>query len=200
MAIFQWTDDYRTGLDAVDRQHQRLVAILNGQDEARAMCSDSRMVLELLGGLAAHTQYHFDGSGMPNGLVGEAIPLGARILSVVRDYDLFLEGRISGKPMTASEAQDQVRRLRGRKFDPRVVNALLHLVGEVKDTVYRPVIEASPVDLMPGMDVVEVTFDGKVFLRDVVLTAESRFGTRSSPCGTTPTAYWTGSAWIRRWK
>lgn len=113
----------------------------------------------------------FDGSGVPSGLVGEGIPLGARILAVVRDYDLYLEGRISGRPMIASEAQGQLRRLRGRRYDPQVVDALLRLVGEVKNAVYRPVIEASALELVPGMEVVEVTYDGKVFLRDVVLTA-----------------------------
>lgn len=59
MAVFQWTDDYRTGLEAVDQQHRRLVAMLNDLDEARAIGSDSRVVLELLDGLAAYAQYHF---------------------------------------------------------------------------------------------------------------------------------------------
>ncbi len=114
----------------------------------------------------------FDGSGVPQGLRADAIPLGARILAVIRDYDLLLEGRITGKPMTVSEAQDQLRRLRGKKYDPKVVDSLLRLVGEVKDQVYRPVIDASPLDLVAGMEVVEITYGGQVFLRDVVLTEE----------------------------
>lgn len=111
-----------------------------------------------------------DGSGTPNGLMGEEIPLGARILSVVRDYDLLMEGVITGKLMTASEAQDQLRRLRGKKYDPAVVDAIIELVGEVKDSVYRPVVKASPLDLVPGMEVVEITYGGEVFLRDVILS------------------------------
>jgi response regulator RpfG family c-di-GMP phosphodiesterase len=125
---------------------------------------------------AAHLialQYEcFDGSGVPNGLIGGDIPLGARLLAVVRDYDLLLEGHITGRVMVASEAQDQLRRLRGKKYDPAVVDALLHFVGEVKDQVYRPVVEASPMNLVPGMEIVEVTYGGQAFLRDVVLSAE----------------------------
>jgi response regulator RpfG family c-di-GMP phosphodiesterase len=114
----------------------------------------------------------FDGSGVPNGLAGDDIPIGARLLAVVRDYDLMLEGRISGKSMTTAEAQKQLRRLSGKKYDPKVVNALIQLVGKANTHDYRPVVEASPLDLIPGMEVVEVTYGGHVFLRDAVLTDE----------------------------
>ncbi len=114
----------------------------------------------------------FDGTGLPNGLTGEDIPLGSRLLAVVRDYDLMLEGRITGKSMTAQEAQDQLWRLSGKKYDPVVVKALVNSVGAVKDQVYRPIIEASTLDLVTGMEIAEVTYEGHVFLRDVVLTAE----------------------------
>jgi response regulator RpfG family c-di-GMP phosphodiesterase len=112
----------------------------------------------------------FDGSGKPAGLIGEKIPLGSRILAVVRDYDLYLEGKLTGKMLTASDAQGQLRRLRGKKYDPKVVDELLKLVGEVKDTVYRPTVEASFSDLVPGMEIIEVTHGDSVFLRDAVLT------------------------------
>jgi hemerythrin-like metal-binding protein/PAS domain S-box-containing protein len=59
MAIFQWTDNFRTGLDEVDQQHRRLVDMLNELDEARTIGGDTRLVLQLLDGLADYTQYHF---------------------------------------------------------------------------------------------------------------------------------------------
>jgi response regulator RpfG family c-di-GMP phosphodiesterase len=114
----------------------------------------------------------FDGSGVPNGLAGDDIPMGARLLAVVRDYDLMLEGHISGKTMTTAEAQNQLRRLSGKKYDPKVVNALIQLVGQAKAQSYRPVVEASPLDLIAGMEVVEIIYGGHVFLRDAVLTEE----------------------------
>jgi response regulator RpfG family c-di-GMP phosphodiesterase len=114
----------------------------------------------------------YDGSGIPNGLIGDDIPLGTRLLAVVRDYDLMLEGRTTGNAMRASEAQGQLRRLRGRKYDPDAVDALLQLVGPVSQQDYRPVIEASHLDLIPGMEIVEIIYGGQVFLRDVVLTEE----------------------------
>jgi response regulator RpfG family c-di-GMP phosphodiesterase len=114
----------------------------------------------------------FDGSGIPNGLAGDDIPIGARLLAVVRDYDLMQEGRISGKAMTTAEAQNQLRRMSGKKYDPLVVNMLIALVGEANIQGYRPVVEASPLDLTPGMEVVEIMYGGHVFLRDAVLTDE----------------------------
>jgi response regulator RpfG family c-di-GMP phosphodiesterase len=114
----------------------------------------------------------FDGSGTPNGLSGEDIPLGARLLAVLRDYDLLLEGRMSAKPMTATEAQKQLRRMSGKKYDPRVVDALMQLVGQVSDQDFRPVVDACLLDLTPGMEIVKIICDGRVFLRNTVLTDE----------------------------
>lgn len=136
------------------------------------------MVLKEIGtmqrasGLIAQQFEAYDGSGVPGGVAGEEIPLGARILAVVRDYDLYLEGRITGHPMSACEAQDQLRRLRKKKYDPAVVDALLTLVGKVKDSIYRPVLEATPQDLIPGMEIVEILYGDRVFLREVILTPE----------------------------
>jgi hemerythrin-like metal-binding protein/PAS domain S-box-containing protein len=59
MAIFQWTDNFCTGLDEVDQQHRRLVDMLNELDEARTIGGDSRLVLQLLDSLADYTKYHF---------------------------------------------------------------------------------------------------------------------------------------------
>jgi response regulator RpfG family c-di-GMP phosphodiesterase len=113
-----------------------------------------------------------DGSGLPEGLAGEQIPLGARILAVVRDYDLMLEGAVTGKPMPPGEAQGQLRRLRGKKYDPSVLEALFAIVGEVSGTHYRRVIKVGLLDLVPNMEVAEVVVGAKVLLRDVVLTEE----------------------------
>lgn len=59
MSVFLWTDDFNTGLAAVDEQHRRLVDMLNELDEARTIGSDGQVVLDLLDRLVDYTRYHF---------------------------------------------------------------------------------------------------------------------------------------------
>lgn len=67
----------------------------------------------------------WDGTGYPDGLKGEEIPLTARILSVVDFYDAVREDRPYRKGMTAPEALRLVLEGRGTHFDPRVVDAFV---------------------------------------------------------------------------
>ena len=67
---------------------------------------------------------HWDGSGYPDGLKGEEIPIGARILSAVVCFDALLAGRQYQHPASLGEAIDQVESLAGKHFDPTVVAAL----------------------------------------------------------------------------
>jgi two-component system, NtrC family, sensor kinase len=59
LAIFQWSDRFNTGVDEVDRQHQRLMAMLNELDEARTLGGEAQVMLGLLDGLVDYTRYHF---------------------------------------------------------------------------------------------------------------------------------------------
>jgi hypothetical protein len=72
--------------------------------------------------------------------------------------------------MTTSDAQAQIRRLRGKKYDPQVVDAFIELVGKVTERSYRPVVNANLLDLAPGMEIAEVVSGTRVLLRDVVLS------------------------------
>jgi len=65
---------------------------------------------------------NWDGSGYPRGLSGEAIPLGARILSVVDCYDALTSDRPYRRRMTEQAALDILRERSGRMYDPRVVD------------------------------------------------------------------------------
>ena len=68
---------------------------------------------------------HYDGSGYPAGLAGEAIPLGARIFAVVDAFDAIT----SSRPYRAAQSEDaalqEIVKHRGAQFDPDVVDALL---------------------------------------------------------------------------
>ncbi len=67
---------------------------------------------------------HWNGAGYPDGLVAEAIPLGARIITVVDAYEAITTDRPYQKARDASWAIFELRRCSGSQFDPRIVDAL----------------------------------------------------------------------------
>lgn len=66
----------------------------------------------------------WDGSGYPNGLAGETIPIGARILSAVDCFDALASDRQYRKALPLNEAMTKVVADAGKSFDPRVVQIL----------------------------------------------------------------------------
>ncbi|MCG8471113.1 MAG: response regulator [Desulfobacterales bacterium] len=75
-----------------------------------------------------HHHERFDGSGYPDGLHGEAIPLLARILSVADAFDAMASGRTYRKKMSLAKVTEIIRQGSGMQFDPRVVDAYLTIV------------------------------------------------------------------------
>jgi HD-GYP domain-containing protein (c-di-GMP phosphodiesterase class II) len=66
-----------------------------------------------------------DGSGYPHGLVGDAIPIEARVVAVADTYDVLISDRPYRKACSADEARRVVEREAGGHLDPRVVDALI---------------------------------------------------------------------------
>jgi diguanylate cyclase (GGDEF)-like protein/putative nucleotidyltransferase with HDIG domain len=75
-----------------------------------------------------HHHERFDGTGYPEGLTGEEIPLGARIIHVADALDSMLTTRIYRAARPADEAIDELRRGSGTQFCPRCVGALERLL------------------------------------------------------------------------
>lgn len=67
---------------------------------------------------------HFDGSGYPDGLAGDAIPLGARVIAVSVAFAAMTQPRPYREPVSPDEALAEIRHSSGSQFDPRVVEAL----------------------------------------------------------------------------
>ena len=67
---------------------------------------------------------HFDGSGYPDGLSGDSIPIGARTIAVAVAFAAMTEPRPHRGPIGPGEALAELRRCSGSQFDPRVVEAL----------------------------------------------------------------------------
>ncbi|MEW6049415.1 MAG: HD domain-containing phosphohydrolase, partial [Bacillota bacterium] len=79
--------------------------------------------------IAAVWHHHEDygGSGYPAGLIGEEIPLLARIIRVVDTYDAMTSPRPYRAAFTSAQAREELRRCAGQQFDPRVVDAFLKI-------------------------------------------------------------------------
>jgi diguanylate cyclase (GGDEF)-like protein len=78
--------------------------------------------------MVRHAHERWDGTGYPDGLAGDDIPLGARIVHACDAYDAMTRGRPYREPMSASEARDQLNVEAGAQFDQRVVAALLEVL------------------------------------------------------------------------
>jgi putative two-component system response regulator len=67
----------------------------------------------------------WDGSGYPDGLVGEAIPISARLMALADVFDALISRRSYKEPMSYEDARDLILAERGRHFDSDVVDAFL---------------------------------------------------------------------------
>jgi len=93
-----------------------------------------------------HHHERWDGAGYPDGLAGEEIPLGARIIHVADALDSMLTTRIYRAARPAEEALEELQRGSGTQFCPRCVGALERLLdaGEtVEPSFGSPVFAAA---------------------------------------------------------
>jgi putative nucleotidyltransferase with HDIG domain len=86
-----------------------------------------------------------DGSGYPDGLAGDTIPVGARILAVADAFDAMQRPVPFREPMSAYDAASEVVRVKGIQFDPMAVDAFIKVItkrglwsGALRDRVRMP--------------------------------------------------------------
>jgi len=83
--------------------------------------------------LIRHHHERFDGTGYPDGLGGEAIPLEARIFSVADSFDAMTSDRPYRGPIGIERALDEIRGGAGSQFDPEVVRAFVAMLEDPPD-------------------------------------------------------------------
>lgn len=86
--------------------------------------------LSNVGRLVRSSHERWDGDGYPDGLVGEEIPLGARVVAVCDAFDAMTSDRPYRARMTTEEAIAELRRQAGTQFDPEVVAAFCAQVDQ----------------------------------------------------------------------
>ncbi len=81
--------------------------------------------------LVPYVRYHqeaYDGRGYPEGLAGEAIPLGARIIRIADTFDALISDRPYRRGRTVTEAMGELRAMAGHALDPHLVDVFLQLL------------------------------------------------------------------------
>ncbi|MBN2119867.1 MAG: HD-GYP domain-containing protein [Candidatus Omnitrophica bacterium] len=73
----------------------------------------------------------WDGQGYPDGLRGEEIDIGARVILVADTYDAMTSGRPYRKPLKKEQAVEEIKNNSGRQFDPKVVEAFLQIISKI---------------------------------------------------------------------
>ena len=92
--------------------------------------------------IARHHHERWDGSGYPDQLAGEAIPLSARIMTLVDVYDALRARRPYKEPFSHERAMTIIGEESGRLFDPRIVYAF-RLVQEQFDAVHQRLVDSA---------------------------------------------------------
>ncbi len=82
--------------------------------------------------MVRHSHERWDGTGYPDGLAGEEIPLASRIILCADAFHAIRSDRPYRPGRTADEALTEVRRYAGEQFDPRVVEALVAIARDVR--------------------------------------------------------------------
>lgn len=81
-----------------------------------------------------HHHEYWDGTGYPDRLKGEEIPLKSRILSVAADYDALISPRpYRPEPLSVEEALEEIRRNLGKKYCPRVGEEFIKMMSTESD-------------------------------------------------------------------
>jgi cyclic di-GMP phosphodiesterase len=92
--------------------------------------------LNLSQNILAYIQHHherYDGAGYPDGLTGEQIPLGARIIAISDSYDSMTSDRPYRKPLSNGDAKNELVKNAGKQFDPNLVSVFLDVLKEMEE-------------------------------------------------------------------
>ena len=93
--------------------------------------------IDQIRGMVRNHHEMFDGSGYPDGLRGEGIPLGARIVAVADGFDTMVSERAYKPGRSFDQAIAELRRCSGTQFDPQVVEALAISIEHVGEDIQQ---------------------------------------------------------------
>ena len=110
---------------------------------AAILSASQTPVLQLARDIALNHHERWDGKGYPSGLAGDAIPLAARILSIVDVYDALTHDRIYGRAFPEELALSIMKEQHGTQFDPVLLTTFFTVLDEIHDLAMQNPDEAS---------------------------------------------------------
>ncbi len=119
------------------QRHTTLGAATLAEAERQTAERSDRSFLALAREIALTHHEKWDGTGYPNGLSGEDIPLGGRLMALADVYDALITKRVYKEAMPHAEAVQIIRNGRGTHFDPDVVDAFLESEPVFRDISTR---------------------------------------------------------------
>jgi hypothetical protein len=128
---------------AVMRRHTTLGASI--------LAGSTSVLMQTAEEIARTHHERWDGSGYPAGLVGEQIPLAGRISAVCDVFDALLSRRPYKEPWPLDKALLQLRRQRGKDFDPVVVDAFMSIVDDLDPCLLVPEGDAVEAEREPAV-------------------------------------------------
>jgi len=96
-----------------------------------------------LASIVRHHHENWDGSGYPDHLRGEEIPLGARVLAIVDGYDALTSNRPYRRELPHDYAVSIIREKRGIMYDPTIADAFLRIASRLRTAPARPRVTAA---------------------------------------------------------
>ncbi|CAH0529784.1 response regulator [Vibrio hippocampi] len=90
-------------------------------------------IIEMAQEMALCHHERWDGSGYPQGLKGESIPLSARIMAIADVYDALISKRVYQQPITHLQAVEIIKNGAGTQFDPELVEVFLKVAPTLRD-------------------------------------------------------------------
>ncbi len=109
--------------------------VMKSHTELGSLILDPLKAMDRVRKMVKHHHEYFDGSGYPEKLSGEEIPLGARIIAIADSYDTITSERVYKKPRTPEAAIAELQRCAGMQFDPSIVSIFVEILKRNPDPI-----------------------------------------------------------------
>lgn len=133
-------------LDADEWEVMKRHAAIGAEAIARAELDAHETVpfLQVAKQIARHHHERWDGTGYPDGLAGDAIPLPARLMAIADVFDALISPRVYKRAMSTDEARAIMAGLRGTHFDPDLLDLFVQGFDEFCDIARRHADDEPP--------------------------------------------------------
>lgn len=111
--------------------------VMKGHSEIGYNILKNNPELQEIASMILHHHERYDGGGYPSGLIGDTIPIGARIIAVCDAFDAMVSKRTYKEQLSLDDAYEEIRHQMNKQFDPLAAQTFLKMLGD--DTVVKDI-------------------------------------------------------------